>query len=235
MKNESDPFYLGVIHRPRSKIWFKTSKLGERSLRSVMRNMADAVELLGKKVSNHSARRTCITTLRQENIDNLKIAGLSGNCNLLSLDNYSSISEEQQREMAYMISKQLGQSGQQPGVCSALGHSRNESICQPLQNISRPRPNSNLSNEMSTYCQSFPSFAASNDDIPTGLFARATFQNCTFTFGSSCGMNSVSDPSSSSTSWKRALPDSTPPCGKFQKKRYILESDSSDVIITIEL
>ena len=41
-------------------------------------------------------------------------------------------------------------------------------------------------------------------------------------------MNSVSDLSSLSTSWKRALPDSTPPCGKFQKKRYILESDSSD-------
>ena len=71
MKNESDPFYHGVIHRPRSNIWFKTSKLGERSLRSVMENMPDAVELLGKKVSNHGAPpppppgRTCMTTLRQ--------------------------------------------------------------------------------------------------------------------------------------------------------------------------
>ena len=157
MKNESDPFYLDVIHRPRSNIWFKTSKLGERSLRSVMKNMADAVELLGKKVSNQSARRTCITTLRQENIDNLSIAGLSGHRNLLSLDDYSTISEEQQREMAYMISKRLGQRGQQPGVRSTLGHSRSVSICQPLKNISRPRPNSNLSNEMSTYRQSFPS------------------------------------------------------------------------------
>ena len=127
-----------------------------------------------------------------------------------------------------MIIMPLGQSGQQPGVRSTLGHSRSESMCQPLQNISRPRPNSNLSNAMSTYRQSFPSFAALNDDIPTGLFAGATFQNCTFTSGLSCDMNSVSDPSSSNTSWKRALPDSTPPCGKFQKKRYILESDSSD-------
>ena len=49
MKNESDPFYLGVIHRPRSNIWLKTSKLGERSLCSAIENMADAVELLGKK------------------------------------------------------------------------------------------------------------------------------------------------------------------------------------------
>ena len=124
MKNESDPFYLGVIHRPRSNIWFKTSKLGERSLRSAMKNMADAVELLGKKVSNHSARRTCIPTLRQENIDNLSIDGLSGHRNLLSLDDYSTISEEQQREMAYTISKRLGQSGQQPGVRSTLGQPR---------------------------------------------------------------------------------------------------------------
>ena len=133
MKNESDPFYLGVIHRPRSNIRFKTSKLGERSLPSVMKNMADAVELLGKKVSNHSARRICITTLRQENIDNLSIAGLSGHRNLFSLDDYSTINEEQQREMTYMISKRLGQSGQQLGVRSTLGHSRIESICQPLQ------------------------------------------------------------------------------------------------------
>ena len=89
-----------------------------------------------------------------------------------------------------------------------------------MQNISWPRPNSNLSIEMSTYRQSFPSFAASNDDNPTGLFAGATFQNCAFTFGSLGGMNSISD--------KRALTDSTPPCEKFQKKLCILESDSSD-------
>ena len=163
-----------------------------------MKNMTDAVELLGKKVSNHSVRPTCITTLRQENTDNLSIAGLSGH--LLSLDDHSTVSEEQQREMAQIISKQLGQSGQQPGARSTLGHSRSKSICQPLQNISRPRPNSNLSNEMSTYRQSFPLFAASNDDILNGLFARAIFQNFTFTFGSSCGMKSISDPSSSSTS-----------------------------------
>ena len=132
MKNESHPLYLGVIHQPRSNIWFKTSELGERSLRSVMKNMADAVELLGKKVSNHSAQCTCITTLRQENIDNLSIAGLSGHHNLLSLDDCSMISEEQQREMAYIISKRLGQTGQKSGVCSTLGHNRSESICQPL-------------------------------------------------------------------------------------------------------
>ena len=77
--------------------------------------------------------------------------------------------------MAYIISKRLEQTGQQHGVRSTLGHRTSESICQPLQNISRPRPNSNLSNEVSTYRQLFPSFAASNDDIPTGLFAGATF------------------------------------------------------------
>ena len=67
-----------------------------------------------------------------------------------------------------MISKRLGQTGEQPGVCSSLGHSRSESIYEPLQNISWPR---HLSIEMSTYRQSFPSFADSNDDNPTGLFA----------------------------------------------------------------
>ena len=132
------------------------------------------LKLLGKKVSNHSARRTC----------NLSIAGLSGHRNLLSLDDYSTISEEQQREMAsvYMISKRLGQSGQQTWCSFSFRTQYKWIICQPLQNISRPRPNSNLSNEMSTYRQSFPSFATLNDDISTVLFAGATFQNCTFYF-----------------------------------------------------
>ena len=147
--------------------------------------------------------------------------------------------------MAHMISKWLGQTGQQPDVCSTLGHCRSESICQSLQNIFWPRPNSKLSIEMSTYRQSFPSFAALNDDNPAGLFPGATFQNCTFTFGSLCtyyvrimyvlcGMNSVSDLSSSSTSWKSALLDSTPPCGKFQKETNIFLSEIV-VMMTIEL
>ena len=97
-----------------------------------------------------------------------------------------------------MISKRLGQTGEQPGVCSTLGHSRSESIYQPLQNISWPR---HLSTEMLTYRQSFPSFAASDDDNQTGLFAAMgqPFRTALFTFGSLCRMNSVSDLSSSST------------------------------------
>ena len=109
----------------------------------------------------------------------------------------------------YMISKRLGQTGQKPGVRSTLGHSTSESICQSLQNVSRPRPDSNLSNGMSTYPQSFPSFAASNDDILNDLFAGTTFQSFSFTFGSSCGMNSVSDVSSSSSPWERAHVESS--------------------------
>ena len=61
---------------------------------------------------------------------------VSGHRDLLSSDDYSTISEEQQKEMAYMIIQRLGQTGEQPGVCSTLGHSRSESIYQPLQNIS---------------------------------------------------------------------------------------------------
>ena len=88
MKNESDMFYLGVIHRPRLNVRFKTSKLGERSFSNEKHGC--------KNVANHSVRRTCITTFRQENIDNLSIAGLFAHRNLLSLDDYSTISEEQQ-------------------------------------------------------------------------------------------------------------------------------------------
>ena len=84
---------------------------GSKQANWVKNLLAHAAELLGKKVSNYSARRTCIETLRQENIDNLNNAGLSGHHNVLSLHDYSTISEEQQKEIAYMISKRLVQSG----------------------------------------------------------------------------------------------------------------------------
>ena len=104
MMKATDPFYLTPLQNPSGQKWFKRMPLGVHSLGNFMKNMAQAVNLPGKH-TNHSARRTMITTLRHENISALDISQLSGHKNIKSIDSYSEASEEQQRKMSLLISK----------------------------------------------------------------------------------------------------------------------------------
>ena len=69
--------------------------------------MAACAEILQKNVTNHSMRRPITTTLQQGKTDSLNIAGLSGHRNLMSLDDYSSVNEQEQREISALISKRI--------------------------------------------------------------------------------------------------------------------------------
>jgi integrase len=103
MKQPDSPFYLAYIVNPKTPVWFKSSPLGVNSLGNFMKSMAEQGNLPGK-YTNHSARRTMITTLRHENINPLDISQLSGHKNLKSIDTYSEASEDQQRNMSLAIS-----------------------------------------------------------------------------------------------------------------------------------
>ena len=84
------------IIQPSSHIWFKKQPLGKNSLGSFMKSMSEAAGLSGKH-TNHSVRRTMISTLRKENVEPLNIIALAGQRNLKSLDSYSSTSTKQQK------------------------------------------------------------------------------------------------------------------------------------------
>ena len=56
------------------------------------------------KHTNHSVRRTIISTLRKENVEPLNIIALAGQRNLKSLDSYSSTSTKQQKNMSLKLS-----------------------------------------------------------------------------------------------------------------------------------
>ena len=107
MKQPESPFYLAQIINLKSSVWYKASPLGVNSLGNFMKSMAVEAKLAGKH-TNHSARRTMITTLRHENINPLDISQLSGHKNLKSIDTYSEASEEQQRRMSLAISGRSG-------------------------------------------------------------------------------------------------------------------------------
>ena len=110
MKQPDSPFYVACIIHPQTSIWYKASPLGLNSLGNFMKSMAETAKLTYKH-TNHSARRTMITTLRHENVNPLDISQLSGHKNLESIDTYSEASAEQQRRMSFILS---GRSGGKP-------------------------------------------------------------------------------------------------------------------------
>ena len=129
MCNEDDPFYLAVIFNPRTSMWYKSSRLGEKPLGNVLKNMAKAAGF-NKKISNHSARRTMISNLKHKNVDRFDICQITGHRNPKSIDDYSEMSFNQQKSVSNIISHQAEASG-----------SKNEMQTRiPLQDISNVTP-----------------------------------------------------------------------------------------------
>ena len=54
----SGPFYLAVIERPKTQVWYKRQRMGVNSNNSFMKSMAGEAEIEGKKITNHSSRKT---------------------------------------------------------------------------------------------------------------------------------------------------------------------------------
>ena len=101
------PFYVAINHGwvpeiPTSR-WYKNSPMGHKVLGGVMKSMALKAGISGKKLSNHSLRRTMCTTLLQERVPPNLIAQLSGHKNVASLQHYSVASFSQQREMSHIL------------------------------------------------------------------------------------------------------------------------------------
>ena len=102
--NDSDaPFYLAVNNctkQESSKLWFKTSAVGQRKLNTLTRKMEEKAGL-GANVKNHSGRKTMIHSLTNSYIPATDIIQLSGHKNLQSVTNYSVVPEKQQIKMSH--------------------------------------------------------------------------------------------------------------------------------------
>ena len=107
MCTDDAPFYPACIINPKSNVWYKRQAMGPSTLGSIMKNMASEAKIPNKKITNHSGRKTSISTLKHSNFDPLNIAQLSGHWNLKSLDDYSSASDEQQKAVSFAISNRL--------------------------------------------------------------------------------------------------------------------------------
>ena len=79
--------------------------MGVNKLNSLMKTMADKAGFDEKRrLTNHSARKTMIQKLNDNNIPPTHIMQLSGHRNVQSVNNYSTVSNEQQKNMSLILS-----------------------------------------------------------------------------------------------------------------------------------
>ena len=52
MKLSNGPFYLAVIERPKSQVWYKRQRMGIHSINSFMKSMAAKAEIEDERLTN---------------------------------------------------------------------------------------------------------------------------------------------------------------------------------------
>ena len=84
---ESGPFYLAIIERPKTEVWYKKQRLGIHSIDQMMKNIVKStpIALSGKKLTNHSARKTLVKKLRTANVERQSIIQVTGHASEQSL------------------------------------------------------------------------------------------------------------------------------------------------------
>ena len=106
MNNKDSPFYLAINHtrNPASgKPWFKSAPMGVNKLNALLKIMAQKAELDTSNLSNHSARKRMIQKLSEQNVPPTHIMQVSGHKNVQSINNYSCLSVQQQRDISNIL------------------------------------------------------------------------------------------------------------------------------------
>jgi len=102
----SGPLYLAVIDKPKSpSVWYKTNRLGVHSLNNMMKDIVSGTSIASteKKLTNHSARKTCVRKLKSAGFAKSEIKNITGHSRADGLDPYDSGNETEMRQMSNAI------------------------------------------------------------------------------------------------------------------------------------
>ena len=103
MNAPESPFYLGINkHRKPESCWYICSGMGKNTLGEIAKRMSQKAGLSGR-FTNHSGRKTAVTTLVNENVPVNEIMQLTGHKNIKSINDYSCASMSKQQEMSNMM------------------------------------------------------------------------------------------------------------------------------------
>ena len=84
----SGPLYLAIIQRPKTEVWYAKSRMGEHKLGSIMKTLAQTLNVDEKRISNHSTRKSVVAKLKKAGQPRHKIIQITGHANESSLDDY---------------------------------------------------------------------------------------------------------------------------------------------------
>ena len=94
-KGVDNTFYLTPIPNPKTKIWYKTTPIGENTLAKTVKRLCGAAGIQGHK-TNHSLRVMAATRLFHEGIDEKLIMERTGHKSLDGVRAYKRSNEKQQ-------------------------------------------------------------------------------------------------------------------------------------------
>ena len=90
----TDPFYLSVIDKPVSSVWFKKTPMGKNTIDSIMKKMKLNSLLIDlcpeKRITNHSTRKTVVKKLKSSGIPKCEMKNITGHTSAQGLDDYDS-------------------------------------------------------------------------------------------------------------------------------------------------
>ena len=176
MNQPESPFYLAVRQNRTSQdqVWYMRSPLGKNEIGKFLSTAAQKAGLHreGKRVTNHSVRKTCISRLLDADIPENFVAQLSGHKSTESLQSYKSASSSHQRRMSLTLSRAPSSSEKSTTVSrvedlqmASCSSSRNESSIAAVNSMM----NSNVDPLLSSTA---PVFAGAN----IGSISGCTFQ-----------------------------------------------------------
>ena len=92
-------------------MWYQKQRLSIHSIDQMMKNIVKStpVPLSGKKLTNHSARKTLIKKLRTANVERQRIIQVTGHASEQSLQDYDEGTEQKQGVLSSIISNNLQQ------------------------------------------------------------------------------------------------------------------------------
>ena len=178
--------------------------MGVNKLNNLMKNMATRAGLDCQRLTNHSVRKRMIQKLNDSDVPPTHFMQLSGHKNIQSINNYSHVSEQQQKTMSRILS------GSASSTELAVLDNTSQNSKQPKKVLAQGETMS-----CSTYHSVSALPASSNPtSAATGLFSGAVINGGHFTIN----INTVNkSPTTVSTTKERSF-----------KRIKILESSDED-------
>lgn len=162
------PFFLAISYSKDPNEWYMNRPMGKNKLGGILTNARKRFEFQGKKVSNHTVRKTGISRLLDANVQDIFVAQHAGMANVDSLKSYKSAGNLQIAAMSDVLSRD--------GKASTTGLKDDGPSTSGLNN-EMTYPSSPQVNVQSNS----QSLASSTSSMFSGK-AFQNCQNCTFNF-----------------------------------------------------